>query len=404
MSIFDSREDRNRGRSRQFNPAWSSPSGGGFNPALESFILGLDGLGAGTINTAPQVGTGSPTFTRATVAWTKLANGLWAQVASGTARSSYIGLTTAVSTYGGYLAEDAGTQLVTPTASIRDMTDASWVKVTMNAAKTATGIDGVTNSASTITATGASSTILKTLVAAASSRTYGPWIRRKTGTGTIELMQGATALDITAQINSATYTRVQLPASVLDSAFGIRITTSGDALDVDFNQFEAGAFATSPMDAAGAARNVDELSYPFAGNGDATQGTAYAELTTEWTAAPSSAMAVSFSGVLGGGIINGRATIASTVTGIRDGTNLVEKNGLTALNTGIRKRASSWGTTGLSVAGDGAAPATGAFDGDIGSVSVQIGGISGSSWYGTIKNIRIWKTQLPDATLQTLTA
>ena len=89
------------------------------------FVLPLLDLGNGAVNTVLARGTGSATYTRATTAWTKLASGLWRSVASGTARSAYIGLNTAVSAYGGYFAEGAGTQLVTPTASIRDMTDAS---------------------------------------------------------------------------------------------------------------------------------------------------------------------------------------------------------------------------------------------------------------------------------------
>jgi hypothetical protein len=158
--------------------------------ASPSFNLPLLDLGSGAVNTSPvsSLGSGTPTFTRATVAWTKLSSGLWAQVASGTARSYYLGADTTVGAYGGYLPEGAATQLVTPTASIRDMTDASWVKVTMTAAKTATGIDGVSNSATTLTATAGAATILQTLLAAASSRTYSMFMKRRTGTGTVLIM------------------------------------------------------------------------------------------------------------------------------------------------------------------------------------------------------------------------
>ena len=144
------------------------------------FDLPLSDAGAGTVNTLPVFAAGSytATFTRATVAWTKLSTGLWASVATGVARSCYLGANTAVGAYGGYFAEAAGTQLVTPTASIRDMTDASWVAVTCTKAKTATGIDGAANSASTLTATGATATVLQTLVAAASSRAFSAFVRR----------------------------------------------------------------------------------------------------------------------------------------------------------------------------------------------------------------------------------
>ena len=535
MSIFDSREDRNRGRSRQFNPAWSSPSGGGFNPALESFIIPLNFVSGSTqVNTAMAVGTGSPTFTRATVAWTKKENGLWAQVGSGVPRSSFIGMNTAVGEYGGYLQEGAGTQLVTPTASIRDMTDASWVKTNMTTAKTSTGIDGVGSSCTRLTASLAGANIYQELVGAATSRTYSSWIKRITGTGTIALSQGTTTgseiltngtfttdaagwtginatlasvagqlvmtatagspyayqaittvagtfyrftatlvadamtgnnfmyagttssvidlsnrnlssvpgtystifqatgtttyikvsgasaalaaetstwdnisvmeavvLDVTALINSATFTQVQYNATQLHAQLGTLIATSGDAIDVDFNQFEAGGFATSPMDAAGAARDTDVLTYPASGNVDASSGTCYAELSTLWSlwsTVGASAYAINVSG-------NARLLYnsegASTVISMYDSATAVSKAGLLAMATGVRKRASSWGATGQSITGDGASPGTGLFDGAMGlGATINIGVV----WYGYIKNIRIWKTQLPDATLQTLTA
>jgi hypothetical protein len=177
----------------------------------------------------------------------------------------------------GYLAEAAVSQLVTPTASIRDMTNAAWVKTTMTTALTITGIDGATNSATRCTATGANATVLQTLVAAASSRTYSCYVRRVTGSGTILLVQGGTTTDITSLINSTTYTLVSLTASILNVAFGIQINTSGDAIDVDCNQFESGWNASSRILTAGAARVKDSLTYAASGNSGATGSSMSAE-------------------------------------------------------------------------------------------------------------------------------
>ena len=368
------------------------------------FQLQLLDLGGGAVNTTLARGTGTATFTRATTAWTKLASGLWASVATGVARSAYLGQNTAVTAYGGYLAEAAGTQLVTPTASIRDMTDASWVKVTMTTAFTSTGIGGVANSCTRCTATGASATILQTLTAAASSRTYSCWIKRITGTGTIGICQdGVTFTDITAQINSSTFTLVQLNASQLNAAFGIQIVTSGDAIDVDFNQFEAGAFATSPMDAAGAVRNIDVLTYPNTGNVLDATGTFYGEISTEWaTNTGGSPVAAGLS--VSTHMLFSANTVPTTVIA-SDGTTNATKTGLTDMSTGVRKRASSWGGTGQSITGDGVTVATAAFDGSMNSTIISIGcrGDGGAGWGGTIKNVRIWQTQLSDATLQAIT-
>ena len=376
------------------------------------FQLQLLDLGGGAVNTTLARGTGTATFTRATTAWTKLASGLWASVATGVARSSYIGLNTAVTAYGGYLAEGAGTQLVTPTASIRDMTDASWVKVTMTTAFTSTGIGGVANSCTRCTATGASATILQTLTAAASSRTYSCWIKRITGTGTIGICQdGVTFTDITAQINSSTFTLVQLNASQLNAAFGIQIVTSGDAIDVDFNQFEAGPFATTPMDVAGAAvRNGDSLTYVQSGNINLPAGTIYAEYSVE-----------GLNGVRAylvdiNDIGNARVSLRGEDTGPPAYPTLAYGDGaanygvfdLTSITTNsITKVAAAWGSTGGRLARTGIALASVANPAaPTGNTNIGIGvnnAGTGNQLYGGIKNVRIWQTQLSDATLQALT-
>ena len=377
---------------------------------IPSFYAPLSDAGAGVVDTTLTLGTGPATFTRATAAWTKLSTGLWASVASGSPRSCYIGADTAVGAYGGYFAENAGTQLVTPTASIRDMTNAAWTAgATMTVAKDGVGIDGVTNSCSRLTggAVSATNTAFQTLTAAASSRTYSVWLKRVTGTGIINITQdgGSTYTDVTSSLNTSTFTRVSLTASVLNAAFGIQVVTDGDVILADFNQFEAGAFATSPMAAAGAVRNADVLTYPFAGNASATAGAAYAELSTFFaTGSGSDPVGLSF----------GTSTFlfsvptgsANTVIRINDGTTSVTKSALTSLSTGVRKRAASWGGSGQSITGDGAVVATGAFDGAMASTAVAVGSFTNgnNNWFGTLKNVRIWQRQLPDAVLQAITA
>jgi hypothetical protein len=58
-----------------------------------------------------------------------------------------------------------------------------------------------------------------------------------------------------------------------------KISTSGDAIDVDCVQNEAGAVATSPIvtTTATVTRNADSLTYQTAGNIDFAVGTAYCE-------------------------------------------------------------------------------------------------------------------------------
>jgi hypothetical protein len=372
------------------------------NTGAPIFVLPLNDAGAGAVNTAPLVsmGSGTAAFTRATVAWTKLSTGLWAQVNSGVARSCYLGANTAVGAYGGYFADGAGTQLVTPTASIRDMTDASWVKTTMTVTKVATGIDGAANSASRLAATGATATVLQTLVAAASSRTYSAWVRRVSGTGTVKLVQGATKTsDLAASINSSTYTRCELNASVLNSAFGVELGTSGDVVEVDFNQFEAGAVATSPMASAGAARNADVLTYTSTGNILTTAGTAYGEYYSP------SVLAVDRDviGAQGGAeLIYSSGTVATDAR-TYDGTTVVSVVSGSSWNTGVVKLASSWGGTTLAVAGGGVS-ASGTFTTPFAigtNIGIGCGGAGIRQAKGTVQNVRIYSRAMP---IQAMTA
>ena len=373
--------------------------GGNSILAGADFILPLSDAGSGGVVTTQERGGGSPTFTRATVKWTKLATGLWASVASGTAASRYLGENTEVGEYGGYFQEAAGTQLVTPTASIRDMTQAEWAATNITAALTGTGIGGVANSCSRLTATAADGTIFQTLTAAASSRTYSVFLKRVTGSGAISITQdgGSTYTAVTSSVNSSTFTRVSITASQLNAVFGIKMSTDTDVILADFNQFEAGAFATSPMASAGAARNADALTYVFAGNADAAAGTVYAEMSSVWTTPGGTYTAIAMGA--NAAIFVPSAGGAGLVR-ITDGTTTVTKSGLASSATGIRKRASSWGGLGLVITGDGAAVATGSFDGAMSNTNIAIG----SGWNGTLKNVRLWQRQLDNEQLIKITA
>jgi hypothetical protein len=396
-------------RGEIFTRLSDAEAGGAGGIGFPSFNLPLNDLGNGIVNTVPAQSAGSPTatFTRASVAWTKLPSGLWGQVATGIARATYLGRDTAVGQYGGYWSEPAGVQLVPTTAAIRDMRDASWVAVGITPTLTATGIDGVPNACTTLTCTAPNGTILQTLVAAASSRTNSAFVRRRTGSGAILLKQGTATQDITASLSSVIFTRPQLNDNELNVAYGFQMATIGDQIDVDTNQFEAliaSEFASSPMPATGASRAGDRMDFATAGNIDFTQGTAYAELSTNYTASSAGryAIATGFTAR-----ILGLAT-SSQVTEMQifDGTTSLAKTGLSSMNTAARKRAGSWGAGGQFVTGDGAAPTNSAFDGAMGAgANLEIGHDSGANqWNGTIKNLRIYPTQLSNAQLQALTA
>lgn len=355
------------------------------------------------MNTVPLIAKGSATatFTRNTANnYTKLASGLWGPVAANVARSCYTGANTAVGPYGGYLAEGAGVQLVTPNASIRDMTDASWVAVNVTPAKTGTGIDGVVNSCSRLTSAAIGGAIQQTLVAAATSRTYSCWIRRVSGTGTITINQGATTSDITAQINSTTYTRVALTASVLNAAFGITFGASGDVIEVDFNQFESGSDATSPMASAGAARNGDVLTYAGAGNIASALGSCYCEYSTTKTSLDGNPL-----GQGGNAIIR----LFVTETLMQDTSGFRHFATIVPVNTGaITKMAARWSDANSSAnviqSGVAGVPTAWVSNWVLTTFGINCAGNNSQQLLGMVKNISIYGAAFSDASLQVMTS
>jgi hypothetical protein len=143
-----------------------------------------------------------------------------------------------------------------------DFTNAAWVKVNVTPAKTATGPDGVANSASTLTATLANGTVLQTITSASAGRVTSMFVKRRTGTGAIEMTQD-NGVSWTAVTVTANWTRVSVPsATILNPIVGVRIVTSGDAIDVALFQIENGAFITSPIPtvASQVTRAADQVS------------------------------------------------------------------------------------------------------------------------------------------------
>lgn len=365
-------------------------------------------LGSGAVDTTTifSVGSGTPTFTRATAAASKLSTGLWKlDVASGTARSHYLGLDTTVGAYGGYLVEGARTNSCLQS---RDITNASWTKVTLTTAKTSTGIDGVGSSCTRCTAAGANSTALQAITLASAAKTFSVWIKRVTGTGQvfITLDNDATRTDVTALINSSTFMLVQMTQTLANPTVGFKIATSGDAIDVDVAQLEDGAsFASTPIPTTTVAvtRNADVLTYLSAGNVSDAAGSTYAEIASFGNLFTASAAIVSS---FNGGTSSFSQTNSATSINIADGTTTVALT-VTSLVNRSAKVASSWGVLKMSVSEGGLISTSAAYDGSFSSTSIGIGqhgGGGANALHGTFKNVRIWQRQLPDTTLQVLTA
>ena len=271
---------------------------------------------------------------------------------------------------------------------------------------TTSGLDNVTNSASRLTAATTDATITQLLTAATGTRTLSAYIKRISGTGTISLTRdgGTGWTDITSSLVTDSWVLVQMTSDVgANPTVGIKMGTSGDVIDVDCVQDEDGAWATSPIltTTAAVTRNGDVLSYASAF--DVAQGTALCSL--------SSVVPITVSGYVAlAGDANGRMLRFDTSTArdsgeAWDSTNTATATGLSLL-TGIRKRASRWGTD-LLMCADGTLGVAAAFDGSMGASTTMYVGCSqtgATQLSGTLRELHIWPTPLTDTQMKQVTS
>lgn len=138
----------------------------------------------------------------------------------------------------------------TYTLHSRDFTNAAWVKTNMTVARDAVGANGVVNSACTLTATAANATVLQTITLASGARVAGFFLRRVTGTGTVEITidNGVTWVPVTL---TGTLTQFETTQTILNATVGVRIVTSGDVVEVDFGMLQDAVFIGPPVETEG---------------------------------------------------------------------------------------------------------------------------------------------------------
>lgn len=192
----------------------------------------------------------------------------------------------------------------------KDFTNAAWVKTTMNAFLDQVGIAGIAGQASSLTATAAAAKVLQPFTKAAAARTFSVYIKRLTGTGAIAITRdgGTNWTTITGLINSSTFTKVSIEAhSVLNPSVGIRISTSGDSIAVDYAQDEDGTTASEPIYTTTVAvtRNAEVLTYPNTNFND-TEGSILATVTKpNWSKNNGTVVGSATTGMLTAGSVNG---------------------------------------------------------------------------------------------------
>lgn len=177
----------------------------------------------------------------------------------------------------GLLSEPASTNYVLWN---RDATNAAWSNTNITPLLNQTGIDGVANSASQLTATANNAILSQSFTHASAGRISSVYLKRISGTGAVQITIDGTNWN-TVNLENGLWNRGVVTAQTLpNSVFGIRITTSGDSVAMDYAQLENapnGTMASFPIYTASAsATRAPDIcsrvdSVPYNGN----QGTVY---------------------------------------------------------------------------------------------------------------------------------
>ena len=293
--------------------------------------------------------------------------------------------------------------------SSQDFTNPVWVSggggiaVTPN---TAVAPDGTTT-ADTLTASGANGTLIQDLgVVASAAKAGGMWLKRKTGTGNIDLTLDGGSTWTTVAVTSD-WLPLEKTQTLADEDFGIRIVTSGDAVYAWTAQVETATFISSPIPTTTAAvtRNGDVLTYASSGNFSGTVGTVYIEAATYQPSPVPTQVSLITTGSGSDGIIADLAAGVATTLRSRDGTNVLSATGLPILGAAMTKNAVRWGTD-MGVTRNGAAVQTSLFDGTHATTSICVGNeasVGNYAIYGSVRNVRIWPKAFSEAQLVSMT-
>jgi len=121
-----------------------------------------------------------------------------------------------------------------------------WSKSNVTVAKDQTGVDGVANACTSITATADNAVLIQPISLASGSRTGSVYLKRITGTGNVQVSLDGTTYS-TVDLSTTEWRRIVLSGTVTNPTVGIKLAVSGDAVAMDYGQVEDGAFATTPI-------------------------------------------------------------------------------------------------------------------------------------------------------------
>lgn len=217
------------------------------------------------------------THTRASAAWRFNGSGFLEQASNDTPRLNY-DANTALPL--GYLHEEQRTQRL---SFSRDFTNAAWVKTNCTAVANAVGLDGSSSSGCTLTATAANATLLQSRTLTSALRAGSIYIKRRTGTGGIDItLDGGTTWTALTGLSSTVWIRAATTQTLANPNFGLRVQTNGDSVIIDGAQVEDGPMPTSLIvstTTADVTRAADMFSIALGSWFNYTEGTLFAEAT-----------------------------------------------------------------------------------------------------------------------------
>lgn len=136
----------------------------------------------------------------------------------------------------------ASVNLVTFT---QEFDNAAWAKSSATATANSLVAPDGTTTADTLAASGANGTVRQAFTAAAVAYTFSIYLRRKTGTGTVQItVDGTTYFTVSVTGSWARYETTLTPSAGTRNA-GVRIVTSGDEVYAWGAQLELGSSATT---------------------------------------------------------------------------------------------------------------------------------------------------------------
>lgn len=350
----------------------------------------------------PTIGVTALAFARASTGTYRGRNRLIQTAASGAARYEY--------TENGYplgiVIEDARTSIALHN---RNLANAAWTKTNVSAVQDQTGVDGVLNSASRITASAGNGTCLQAIINGSTARFLSADVKRLVGSGVIEMTldNGSTWTPVTV---TADWTRVFIPTQTLaNPTVGFRIVTNGDSIAVDFVQCENGLtmssrIATTTASVTRAAETCFSASLAeiFGAQGAIAIEATYRDNTSTkryLTVDDNSASNAHLIEIASGGVNRGR-TIKATVE-------QASVSAGTPTAGAIARIAYAWKVDDFAIVRDGGSPATdvsGSIPNGISRIRIGHDSTGASQMNTTIRKVRLYARRPTNAQLQAMTA